>query len=114
MNDYLVIILCILLVIGIYYLHQFIQVYNYQRNSIIENNNINQNRYRDKKNIVKMETINKKKKTRFVDSDLESLLNVDLEKYRNNKIKPNFIEKKEIKQDNNSYKSFDEESNFSE
>lgn len=112
MNDYLVIILCILLVIGIYYLHQFIQVYNSQQN------NINQNKSKNNRNLIREENRNinknKNKKIRFVDPDLESLLNVDLEKYKHNKIKPNFVEKKDIQRENNSYKSFDEESNLSE
>jgi len=92
MDDYLIIIFCILLCITIYFIYEYIKTVNRQQTIMLHKHNKNK--------------LRKEKKLRFDNNDnndLQSLMNVNLDKY-----------KKKPKNDNESFQSFEEESNFTE
>ena len=68
MNDYLILLLCIILIIGIYYLREYLL----QSTTIV------------KKKSKKTYNINNDKTINY---ELQSLMNVDLNKYKNKTIK---------------------------
>ena len=95
MNEYILIIFCILLAVTIYYLHEYLKIANTSKPT---------------KQLIKK----KQKKTRFNDynndyNDLQSLMNVDLDKYAD-------LSKNKRNQtiDNNTNQSFEEESNITD
>ena len=68
MNDYLILLLCIILVIGIYYLREYLL----QQKNVV------------KKKSKKSYNVNNEKNINY---ELQSLMNVDLSKYKNTTIK---------------------------
>ncbi len=68
MNDYLILLLCIILVIGIYYLREYLL----QQNKVIKKKSKKTSNLMNEKNI---------------NYELQSLMNVDLNKYKNTTIK---------------------------
>ena len=68
MNDYLILLLCIILVIGIYYVREYLL----QQNKVVKKKSKKTSNLMNEKNI---------------NYELQSLMNVDLNKYKNTTIK---------------------------